>query len=308
MFASSALRPRPASPAKEPGQGRWFHSRYLPLSLRRVRGAPDSDKAGSLPIAAGLCLIALRLLLPAALADEKPGEPKGPPAPESTTGSLPFPLDREHRYSWFQGRQKVGETSFRLSLVDAPGGGPRRLYRSTSRFRYEREGLTLSGDCVSFFDPSLRPVRYQTQSRYSGVRNYHSENLQEGEVQGTKLRYAVVHNGETAQPVRREMEMPPGSYLWLNQAVDNIALLCGDLLKRPTDYDVKVVYPDFLRVYEIHFVFEKEEPVEVGGKSVSCRRFSFRSKEGQLDGRVFMDERGRLVQYEQGPLRIVLES
>ncbi len=239
----------------------------------------------------------------------------GLPAVPEEKASLPgeqakFPLrfGREYRYTWVLKNTKVGETRMRITEVDAPAGSAHKKYfRSSSSFRYEREGQFQSGEQDCFFDPTWRPLQYETHQRYSGLGDRRSFQEQKGQIRGGRLEYKVIHNGATNQPVHSEMEAPADAYLFLNQSVDSWAILAANLLRRPSTYEAKVMYPDFLRVYEVTFSFEKEEPVAIGKDEKPIGRlFLFQSKERQIAGKVWVDNEGRLLQYEQGDLLITL--
>jgi hypothetical protein len=232
--------------------------------------------------------------------EQKPGEPP----------AFPLALEREYRYSWVRQRSKVGETRFKLTEVDAPTGSPyKRLYRSSSQYRFERQGVSEMGEHDAYFDRSWKPVRFQSHARFSGLQKFRSRQDQEGEVKEGRLSFTVTDNEDESVAVRRQMEAPPDGYLFLNEAFDQLAILMANLLQRPTTYDAKVIYPGLLKVLEIRFLFEKEETVDLGkGRKPLSRLFSFRSKEGDMVGKVWVDPEGRMLQYEQGDLRIYLEE
>ncbi len=232
------------------------------------------------------------------------------PAGQEEKAAFPLHFGREYRYTWVLKNTKVGETRMRITEVDAPvGSSHKKFFRSSSSFRFEREGQFQSGEHDSFFDSRWRPVQYETHQRYSGLQDRRSYQDQKGQIRGGRLEYTVIHNGATHQPVHSEMEAPEDGYLFLNQAVDNWAILAADLLRRPSTYDARVMYPDFLRVYEVTFTFEREESVDTGASEKPIGRlFHFRSKERQLDGQVWVDRQGRLLQYQQGDMRISLEE
>lgn len=232
------------------------------------------------------------------------------PAGQEEAAAFPLQLGKEYRYTWVLKNAKVGETRMRITEVDAPvGSSHKKFFRSTSSMRYEREGQFESWDHDSFFNPAWRPVQYETHHRLSGLQDRRSYQEHKGEIRGSRLEYTVIHDGATNQPVHSEMEAPEGAYLFLNQSVDNWAILAANLLRRPSTFEAKVIYPDFLRVFEVTFTFEKEEPVDTGASEKPIGRlFHFRSKERQLDGKVWVDRHGRLLQYQQGDMRIFLEE
>lgn len=232
----------------------------------------------------------------------------------------PLELHREHRFIWVLDRRKVGETVVRITQEEAPAGSPsKKIYHSSSRYRYERDGQSQRGEHDTYFDPSWKPLRYEWHFHWSGIKDYRSRQDSEGHLRGGRLSYTVIQNNDTRNPVMGELEVPADGYLYLSQAIDTWAILSGDLLREPRNYVAKVIYPDFIRVTEVTFSFEKEEPFQAPGdapsarekgdeRQANCRVYSFRTREGDHAGKVWIDRRGRMVQYVQGPLKIYLEA
>jgi len=257
---------------------------------------------------------------PTATKAQSQGE--APAAPREAVGTAPAPervpvdLDRELRFVWILDRRKVGETVARVRQVDAPAGSPwKKMYRSSSRYSYDRDGQSQRGEHETWFDPSWKPVRYEWHFSWSGLKEYRARKDNEGHLRGGLLSYTVMENNDTGNAVKGELEVPADGYLYLSQAIDNWAILSGDLLREPRNYAAKVIYPDFIRVTEVTFTFEKEEPFEApgappgaGDPKALCRVYAFKTREGDHAGKVWIDRRGRMVQYVQGRLKIYLES
>jgi hypothetical protein len=236
----------------------------------------------------------------------KKAEPAAP-APSA----FPWDLNRKFRFVWVQERKKVGETTFQLLDEPAPTGSPsKRVFRSVANFWNKTEGRSIEGRHDTVLSENFRPIRFQTLHLFQGLNRAHSELKQEGAVAGGKLTMTTVSNRDEAGAVRPEpMEAPADAYILLNQSVDNFAIIASHLLRAPKDHDARILYPDLLKCYEVHFAYEGEDFVDLGKpERPKCRRYSFRSKEGQVSGRVWLDARGRMVQYEQGNLRIYLDE
>ena len=189
------------------------------------------------------------------------------------------------------------------------GGQKKKLYCSKSRYTFKKEGTSQQGSHETYLEPSWKPVRYRCHHQMSGVNERTSFQDHSGEVKNGRLVTKIVHNGDEGEALRLEMEAPPEAYLFLNQAMDNWAILVSNLLRGPSTCDARVIYPDLIKVYDLRFTFEKEELVDLGKeKKPLCRLYSFRDKEGQYVGRVWMNRQGQMVLHEQGDLRVYLED
>ena len=229
---------------------------------------------------------------------------------EKGTGRLPFALEREHRYSWIIGRDKVGEVKVKISLEDPPKGiAGKKIYRCRSQYRHERDGIILSGDHDVVFDLSWQPLSFVSHRNFKGLLNQVSSQVQLGRVEGGQLNFTVAHNG-IPQVIPSRLEAPAGGYLWLsNTAVEHFAILTSNVLRRPSTYEATVIYPPLMRVTRLIFLFEGEEKLDLGKKEkTACWMFSFRADSGQLKGKVWMDPKGRMVQYQQDRTKIILEE
>jgi hypothetical protein len=254
---------------------------------------------------------------PAAKSPQPPPPPEGgsriPPPPGEGAGpafKLPWELDHEYHFSWVSKRTKAGDSYFSLSEVEVQAGDEtRKLYLSKFRYTYKREGISQEGKSETYFSPSWKPVRYSLHKQMSGLKEMTSRQDHSGEVSGGRLVTKIVHNGNEPQALRLTMEAPPEAYLFLNQSMDNWAILVSYLLRGPRTYEARVIYPDLIKVFDLKFTFEKEEPVDLGkGKKPLCRLYSFRDREGQFVGKVWMNQQGRMVLHEQDDLRIYLED
>jgi hypothetical protein len=256
-------------------------------------------------------LVALLLSQSSADAEKGAGNPAPPKPAAQTPAKFPWDLNRDYRFSWIKDRKKVGETRFRIAEVASPSGSRVQEYLSLSTYWQKSQGSTMEGSHETHFDKSWRPIRYNLHHRYDWVMNYKSAQDQEGELKGGKFYMVTVHNKDQKNEVRPDpIPVPPEAYLLLQQSFDNYAILAADLLRMPKDYDAQILFPDFLKIYEVHYKYEFEEPVDLGKKEKNpvCRLYSFKSKEGQFGGKVWVDAGGRMVQYEQGNLRIYLED
>ena len=231
--------------------------------------------------------------------------------PPGETVRFPWDLDRDYRFSWIKGRTKVGETRFRISAVEAPtGSSVKKAFRCSSSYWYKTEGFSQEGKHETWFDREWKPLRYTCRHQMSGVRDTHAIQEHEGRIANGLLVLVVIHNGDSKNGVEVRMEAPSEGYLLQNQAFDNWAILTGQILRqRPAAMDARIIYPDLSKVYEVRFTFEKEEPIDLGKpEKPICRSYSFRSKEGQFTGKLWTDGKGRMIQYQQGELRIALEE
>ncbi len=257
---------------------------------------------------------------PAGSEKAKPEDPKSKPskgskAQSTQTSPLPWKLNRSYHFSWIHQRKKVGESNFQISIVDdskekdSKEKSSRKVYQTTSHYRYEREGSSLNGGHECVYDSTFQPLRFTSFHRHSGVTERASHQRHEGYVRGNRLVNVVIHNDDTKNAIQLEMEAPRGAFLLLNQALDNWAILIGVLLTKPVDVKAKIIYPDLLKIYDLQFTFEAEEVLKLDeSRSPLCRRYSFQSKERQFTGKVWVDRKGRMVQHQQGDLRIYLED
>jgi hypothetical protein len=251
------------------------------------------------------------LVLSAPGGDAPPDAAKKDDPAAPAPSAFPWDLNRNFRFVWVQERKKVGETTFQLLDEPAPTGSPsKRVFRSVAKFSYKTEGKSIEGRHDTVLGQTFRPIRFKAGHWYQGLNRARSELRQEGAVTGGKLTMTTVSNNDVAGATRPEpIEAPADAYILLNQSVDNFAIIASHLLRDQKDHDARILYPDLLKCYEVHFAYEGEDVVDLGKPDrPRCRRFSFRSKEGQVSGRAWMDSRGRMVQYEQGSLRIYLEE
>ena len=70
---------------------------------------------------------------------------------------------------------------------------------------------------------------------------------------------------------------------------------------------IKVFYPEFSDVLKIDFKPEVQSaPFTIGDRKIPVIRFSFEVKKWKWQGSIWVDEKGRMLQYASGPLKIVL--
>jgi len=252
---------------------------------------------------------ALFLLVFCGQGGEDPGASPGAPSPQTKP---PIPWEIGHRYylSWVRGREKVGESSFVMTREKSQDGDPKKiLFHCSSNYRYQREGESMEGGHEFSFDQNLRPLNFKSRHSMSGLKEIRSSQSHEGHIRGGRLVNVVVHNENTKTAVRLEMEMPADAYLLLNQSTGCWAVLASRVLKSPANASARIIFPDLVKVYLVQFTFEGEEVLKLGkSREKRCRRYSFSSKEGQLKGKIWVDRNARMIQYQQGKLKIYLEE
>lgn len=209
--------------------------------------------------------------------------------------NLPWKLDTSYRYLWLRQSQKVGETRFKIQAVREGGDS---AYTLTATRSYERDGATHRSEEKTTFLADATPLKFEETLDFTTVKNLHAHQVTTIEFvkQWAKVKY--VQNGKEAEPLLQTVELPPGTFLFGSQAVEHWALFVAKLPQNLEKHKVNLFYPDFQKVLEVTFQKSGTEKLIVGKLEVETSRLTFRSEAKELQGSVWIDSKGRLIQVE----------
>jgi hypothetical protein len=223
---------------------------------------------------------------------EPPGSRKAEHLP------LPWDLEKEYRYLWIQGSQKVGETRFRIQKGIE---GEKPVLHVTARRSHDSEKASqrARGSTTLYTDGT--PLNFEESLEFSTVRQLKAHQVTSISFSGNKARVKYVQNGKEDTAVIYEAEVPPGAFLFANQAVEHWAVFTSKLPSGAEEHDVQLFFPDFRKTFEVSFQSKARETLTLGDKKVAATRYTFSSSLGELKGSIWLDSRRRLVQVEFPP-------
>lgn len=262
--------------------------------------------AGRVPAAPGA--------LPAPTADARSEEPTPKPKNAADTFVVPRPrpgeperrwaVDTEHRFLWLEGREKVGETVFRITRIpheDAHG------YVVDANRSYNRRGVSHQGGSTTVLTAAGLPLRFQEKVHLGTASGALSSQETTLEAAPGKAHVVSQHNGPGGRRVERDIELPENAFLYANQAVEHWAILTTALPLEFERNSLLVLYPDQDRVLVLRFEIDGNESLRLGEHEVETRRVAFHSASGGVSGTVWLDKAGRLAQirFANSSLRVV---
>lgn len=219
------------------------------------------------------------------------------------SGQLPWAPEETHRFVWSEKDRPIGRITFRIARTRE---ADRTIYRMTSYRHTDREGTIQKATSRLWFGPDRLPVRFE---EVASVRTGpHSRGEQEVDVRFSprKVRTRFVNNGREDRAVRRETEVPEGTFLFSSPALEQWIILAAEVsghARRSLD----VYYPQFDAVLRIDFTREAApRDLRVGDETVSATGYRFRTRGRAYEGTIWVDAKGRMLRYESGPLSLAL--
>lgn len=256
-------------------------------------------------------LAALLAALPASLLADGPGKQPGPEGP--------WQLGAEHRYVWLRGPEKVGETVFKIAEDLPPGGdrsekpaAPPRFVLTATR-TYDHQGNSQRARGKTTFLADGTPLAFEEELEVSALKNLRSSQVTSIQFASGKARVKYVNNRKEEQAILHEVEVPPGAYLFANQAVEHWALFASRFPPGADRHEVKLFYPDGGKVLEVVFKKAGVEKIKLGGDEIEATRYDFQSGLKEMSGSIWIDAERRLLQVEFAnrpkdlALRVVIE-
>jgi hypothetical protein len=223
---------------------------------------------------------------------------QAPPTPAVPDTAMPWSMKVEHRFVWVQSGSKVGET--RIHLEEAGGAaaktaGSMALLLKASR-TYDRQGMSQQASSTTTARLDGMVLQYQERLEVSALKGKRAHQETSFEVSGNKLKVTYTRD-ETRQPTS-EVDLPPGSMVVGNQALEHWLLVAMRLPRDGKPHEVQMYYPDFARVLSVTFRERGQEEIKVGSKQCAATRYAFSSKEKDLRGSLWVDSKGRLLQIQ----------
>ena len=213
-------------------------------------------------------------------------------------------LDRSYKYLWLKDKEKIGETVFRFSRKEGVAGGD-EYYQLSIRRKMEGEGELQDSVGTLLFSGDGAPLSYQEET---SIRHAGGIGLQEASIQfpAGRATTTYISNRKKKQGSKKEIPVDKGTFLFSTLCQEQWNLFTGKL-DRTRPKSIKILYPEFGKVIEIDFSPEVQSaPLTIGGNKIPVTRFSFKVKKGSWQGNIWIDAKGRMLQYASGPLKIVL--
>ena len=218
---------------------------------------------------------------------------------------FPWKLDRMYRLAWFQNRQKTGESRFSFTRLEEVSGSS---YLLKSHRRLERDGQGQESTSELYFQKNGRPIRYTEETRFTALGRVKGRQEVRIRVTGDRLLATHVNNGKEEKAARHTVKVTAETFLYATHALEQWTVFAVKLKERKKQ-TLKIYYSEFARVLSITFTPQRgDEILEIGGKKLSTVRYKFVTKDFRWEGYVWIDTKGRLVQFESGPLKLVLAS
>ena len=216
-------------------------------------------------------------------------------------------FDRGYKYLWIAKGEKIGETVFRFSRKEGAAGVP-AYYQLASRRKMESAGRIQDSSTTMVFAKDGSPSSYHEETRFrlSSAKKFAS--LQEIKIrfEKGKVTTTFVNNGNQEGASKKELAVGKETFLFSTLCQEQWNLFTRKLdSKSPTS--LETFYPEFGEVMKIEFRPEvASAPLKIGEKEFPVTRFSFEAKKWNWTGKIWVDSKGRMLQYTSGPLKIVL--
>lgn len=216
-------------------------------------------------------------------------------------------LDRGYKYLWMKDKEKIGETVFRFSRKEGRAGDP-GYYQLTSRRKMESEGRIQDSSGTLLFALDGTPSSYheETSFRLSSEKTFSA--FQEVWIRfgDGRVTTTFINNRKKDSASKKEFAVDKDTFLF--------STLCQEqwnLFTRKLDNggpaSLKTFYPEFGQVMKIDFRPEvTSSPLKIGKREIPVTRYSFEAKKWKWTGTIWVDSRGRMIQYASGRLKIVL--
>ena len=226
-----------------------------------------------------------------------PADPKPAPAPEmQKPAPFPYELTHEYHYTWVIEGEEIGKTTLTAETVTEQNGSESLLVRG--RFDFDRAGRKLSGTSRLFFAENhpASPVRFTGRlSIDAREHGSHEEKFSLRVIDG--IASITVDDG-SAQLRRSKLPCEEPLFVLEAQCFEHWAVISprfGELVGK-----LRVLVPSerSYREYELTRVGE-----EKGAQGVRTR---WKIEHPAQEALLWTDAKGRLVEYHQEPLQIVL--
>ncbi len=241
--------------------------------------------------------------------------------------ALPWKQNRAYKYLWLDKKTKVGESVFRFTTAKEAG---RARHRLTFHRKKTQRGHTTSCEGQLWFDERGRPLSYREKSTFamSSVQPFRGSQELRVQFDAGRVKTRYVNNGKEDTASENEHEVPRGAYLFSSLGLEQWAVFAPALLVPPPAAPgrpapaapgqaapaagkrrLQLFYPEFGQVVDIEFQRDsKPAKLRIGEKTVNARRWNFEVAAWKFRGAIWIDARGHLLQYESGPLRLVLAT
>jgi len=245
----------------------------------------------------------------------------------TTPPQFPWKLGTEHRYLWLRDGKKVGETTFRIEAEQGVGqeslkvldnsvpAGPKppSAYVLTSQRTYDRDGFSQRGSGKTRIRPDGTPLSFEESLDTSTIKNLSAHQETSIRFEGGKALVTYIPNRKTESPIRQDLELPADAFLYANQAVEHWAIFVSRIPAEAEKKSLRLYYPDFSKVFDVTFRKMGEETLRIGTVDIPVRRYAFQSSGNELNGGIWIDHEGKLVQVEfpnssrETALRVILD-
>lgn len=216
-------------------------------------------------------------------------------------------LDRGYKYLWLKDKEKIGETVFRFSRKEGVAGGS-EYYQLASQRKMEAEGKIQDSVGTLLFSKDGAPATYteKTSFRFASDKSFSA--YQEASIQFNRDLVTTIYtnNRKKGQESRKELKIGKDTFLFSTLCQEQWNLFTGKL-DTTGPGTIKVLYPEFSEVLKIDFKPEVQSaPLTIGDRKIPVTRFSFEAKKWKWQGSIWVDAKGRMIQYASGPLKVVL--
>lgn len=216
-------------------------------------------------------------------------------------------LDRGYKYLWVRDKEKIGETVFRFTRKEGIAGNP-DYYQLASRKKMDSEGRIEDSSGTLLFSLDGTPLSYheETGIRLSSQKAFTALRETRIRFENGRVNSTITNNGEKDNASKKEIAVDKDTFLFSTLRQEQWNLFTGKLdNKKPVS--LKIFYPEFGEVMKIEFRPEVESaPLRIGEREIPVSRFAFEAKKWKWKGTIWVDSKGRMLQYTSGPLKIVL--
>ncbi|HVR76568.1 MAG TPA: DUF6134 family protein [Planctomycetota bacterium] len=231
---------------------------------------------------------AILLILCLGLDDATP--PK--PSPQLKDMAALWALEKEHRFVWALKGEKVGETRFTVRRGAKSEGG----YEVEAHRSHDRQGISTRARSTTRFLDGGKPLRFEETLDLRAPRNSRSHKETRIDFADTKARVRYSNNGKDEEPIT--LDLPRGVFLTASDAVEHWVILAAEIPRAALKHEAKLLYPDHSKILEVTFERAGTEKLKVGPEEIEATRYSFRAAHGEMNGSVWLDGRGKLLQIE----------
>jgi hypothetical protein len=192
--------------------------------------------------------------------------------------------------------------------VERVPDGEREAYAITSRRTYDHTGTSQRSEAATIVGPDGAPRSFRETLHLVTLKGARSKQETRIDIEGKSARAVWIHNDRSAQPLEREFEIPPGTFLCGSQALEHWAVFTATFPPAFEKHAVQLFYPDLKQVLDVEFSLRGTETIRIGGEEVKARHVSFAEREGRMEGKLWLDGEGSILQIEfpKSSLRVVL--